>query len=110
MCLSGEIFDIGDASWDAVRKAIDFYNEIKHIIKDGRTTVIDCKSNDYNNLTGYQAVLRVLNDEALLVVHTFENGADPAIENYLDGYKVIDTFGSELDGDFRGKSFYLKKS
>ena len=110
MCLSGEIFDIGDASWAAVRKAIDFYNEIKHIIKDGRTTVIDCKSNDYNNLTGYQAVLRVLNDEALLVVHTFENGADPAIENYLDGYKVIDTFGSELDGDFRGKSFYLKKS
>lgn len=110
MCLSGEIFDIGEESWDAVNKATTFYEEVRHIIKDGMTTVIDCECNDYNNLTGHQAVLRELGDEALLIVHTFEDGANPDIHKYLEGYKVVSTFGSELDGDFRGRSFYLQKS
>ncbi len=109
MCLSGEIFDIGKESWNEVYRAIDFYEMVKHIIKDGMTTVIDCKSNDYNNLKGYQAVLREYGKEALLTVHTFEDGANPDIEKYLSGYDVISTFGSNLDGDYRGKSFYLKK-
>ena len=109
MCLSGEIFDIDQRAWDTTHKAIDFYDEVKHIIKNGVTTVIDCKCNDYNNLTGYQAVLREYGDEALLVVHTFENGSNPDIEQYLSGYNIIDTFGSELDGDFRGKAFFLRR-
>ena len=115
MCLSGEIFDIGAESWDAVHKAIDFYDEVKHIIKNGMTTVIDINCNDYNNLTGYQAVLREYRDEALLVVHTFEkcneDGMDcePYLNRYLSGYKIVSTFGSELDGEWKGRSFYLKR-
>ena len=109
MCLSGEIFDIDQRAWDTTHKAIDFYDEVKHIIKNGVTTVIDCKCNDYNNLTGYQAVLREYGDEALLVIHTFENGSNPDIDQYLSGYNIIDTFGSELDGDFRGKAFFLRR-
>ncbi|SER97785.1 alpha-galactosidase [Butyrivibrio fibrisolvens] len=109
MCLSGEIFDIDQRAWDTTHKAIDFYDEVKHIIKNGMTTVIDCKCNDYNNLTGYQAVIREYEDEALLVVHTFENGSNPDIDQYLSGYNIIDTFGSELDGDFRGKAFFLRR-
>lgn len=109
MCLSGEIFDIDQRAWDTTHKAIDFYDEVKHIIKNGVTTVIDCKCNDYNNLTGYQAVIREYEDEALMVVHTFENGSNPDIDQYLSGYNIIDTFGSELDGDFRGKAFFLRR-
>jgi alpha-galactosidase len=109
MCLSGEIFDIDQRAWDTTHKAIDFYDEVKHIIKNGMTTVIDCKCNDYNNLTGYQAVIREYEDEALMVVHTFENGSNPEIDKYLSGYNIIDTFGSELDGDFRGKAFFLRR-
>lgn len=109
MCLSGEIFDIDQRAWDTTHKAIDFYDEAKHIIKNGVTTVIDCECNDYNNLTGYQAVIREYEDEALMVVHTFENGANPDIDKYLSGYNIIDTFGSELDGDFRGKAFFLRR-
>ena len=43
-------------------------------------------------------------------MHTFEDGANPDIHKYLEGYKVVSTFGSELDGDFRGRSFSLQKS
>lgn len=115
MCLSGEIFDIGTESWDAVHKAIDFYDEVKHIIKNGMTTVIDINCNDYNNLTEYQAVLREYGDEALLVVHTFEKCSENSIDcelnlnKYLSGYKIVSTFGSELDGEWKGRSFYLKR-
>ena len=54
-------------------------------------------------------MLREYGDEALLVIHTFENGSNPDIDQYLSGYNIIDTFGSELDGDFRGKAFFLRR-
>lgn len=42
-------------------------------------------------------------------VERLKNGASPHIDKYLNGWSVADTFGSELDGDFRGKAFLLTK-
>jgi len=109
LCLSGSIFDIPDENWDAVLAGIKFYGEIKDIIKDGYTSVIECTAEDYNNPVGYQAVLRELGDMELFIIHTFKDGANPPIERFLKDKQVIKTFGSELDGDFRGKAFLLKK-
>lgn len=109
LCLSGEIFDLSDESWDAALSAIKFYDRIKEIIRDGKTTLIKTNVKDYSRPEGYQAVLRELGSTALLVVHTFENGANPPLSDVLDEYTVTDTFGSELDGSFRGKAFILQK-
>lgn len=109
LCLSGEIFDLSDEKWERVEEAIKFYDAIKDIIKNGITTVIDCKAQDYNEPKGYQIVKREYNNKTLLIVHTFENGANPPIENYLKGFKVIDEFGSQLNADFRGKAYLLSK-
>lgn len=109
LCLSGEIFDLSDESWDAALSAIKFYDRIKDIIRDGKTTLIRTNVKDYSRPEGYQAVLRELGSTALLVVHTFENGANPPLSNVLEEYTVTDTFGSELDGSFRGKAFILQK-
>ena len=106
-CLSGEIFDLNDEQWQTAKDAIAFYGKVKHIIKDGFTKVINTNVKDYLKPKGYQIVLRTLGDEALLIVHTFENGANPPIGKYLDGWKLTEAFGSELDGDFRGKVFFL---
>lgn len=110
LCLSGEIFDINDKLWQNVLNAIKFYDKIKEIIHSGKLTVLDSQAEDYNNLKGWQAVMREYDGEALLVVHTFENGKNPPVEKYLSGYEIKETFGSELDGDFRGKAFLLKKN
>ncbi len=107
LCLSGDIFDLSDEQWDRALEAIEYYEKIKHIIKDGYTCAIDTNVKDYSRPMGYQAVLRTLGKEALLIVHTFENGANPPIEKYLEGRKVVAEYGSELDGDFRGKAYYL---
>ena len=110
LCLSGEIFDLSAENWQAALDAVAFYGRVKHIIRDGFTSVIRTTATDYSAPKGYQAVLRVLEGEALLIVHTFENGANPPIDDLLSGYTVAETLGSELDGDFRGKIYHLLTS
>lgn len=109
LCLSGEIFDLRDEYWDNVLAAIAFYDNIKDIIKNGKTTIIDNSAGDYNDPTGYQAVLREYGDRALLVVHTFKDGANPPTDKYMKGRHITEVFGSPLDRDYRAKAFLLKK-
>lgn len=110
LCLSGEVFDIADDKWEIVKTGIAFYDKIKDIIKNGKTTAIDATTKDYNKPTGYQAVVREYGSKALLIVHTFENGANPDVEKYLAGYEIVDSFGSELNKDFQAKAFVLEKN
>ena len=108
-CLSGEIFDLNEQQWSAVKEAISFYGKVKHIIKDGFTKVIRTNVKDYLKPKGYQAVLRELGNEALLIVHTFEDGANPPIDDLLKGWNIKESIGSELNGSFRGKVFLLSR-
>ena len=110
LCLSGEIFDIPDENWHITLDAIKFYDEIKGIIKDGYTSVIECTAEDYNDPQGYQIVLREYENQALMIVHTFKNGANPPYEKILENWVVEKDFGSDLDDDFRAKAFLLKKA
>ena len=109
MCLSGDIFDLDEKQWAIVREGMGFYTKARHIIKDGFTEKICCTTRSYNTLTGYQAVLRTLGDEALLVVHTFGGGANPPIGDLLAPYAVEDAFGSSLEGDFQGRAYLLRR-
>lgn len=108
LCLSGDIFDISDENWNEVLAAIAFYDKVKEIIKNGFTKVIRCTASSYKKPTGYQAVLRTFKTSALLVVHTFENGSNPPIDDLLSGYRIADTFGSDLTDDFRAKVLLLE--
>lgn len=108
-CLSGEIFDLNDEQWQAAKDAISFYGKVWHIIKDGYTKIIRTNVKDYLKPKGYQAVLRELGNEALLIVHTFEDGANPPIDKLLQDWTIKESFGSKLDGDFRGIVLYLHK-
>lgn len=109
LCLSGEIFDLTDEKWNQALKAIAFYKKVSHIIKNGFTSVINTNVKNYLTPKGYQIVLREYKNEALLIVHTFENGKNPPVKEYLNNWKVKESFGSELDEDFRGKVFLLVK-
>ncbi len=108
LCLSGDISEISDEVMEEVTSAIAFYNKTKEIIRSGYTQVIHCTAVSYEKPSGYQAVLRTYGTSSLLVVHTFENGADPKIDDLLCGKKVVETWGSELTHDFRAKVFLLQ--
>ena len=123
LCLSGEIFDLADDKWQQALKAIEFYGKVSHIIKNGFTSIIKTNVKDYLNPKGWQIVLREYGNEALLIVHTFEDRGELPVEisdevvsirpsGYStngDKWKIKESFGSELDGDFRGKVFWLEK-
>ncbi len=51
----------------------------------GYTEAIDTNVKDYSKPCGYQIVMRTIEKEALLIVHTFENGANPPIVNLNNG-------------------------
>ena len=109
LCLSGEIFEMSEAQWTAVTEGMAFYDKVKHIIRDGFTKVIRTNVKDYSKAEGYQAVLRTIGDEALLLVHTFAGGADPDISDLLAGYEIADRYGSEISEDNRGLAMLLHR-
>ncbi|MBR3057206.1 MAG: alpha-galactosidase [Clostridiales bacterium] len=107
LCLSGDIFALSDEQWNIALAAIPFYMKISGIIRDGKTVAIETNANDYTKPTGYQIVRRVLGNEELLIVHTFEGGNNPPVERFLEGKTVLDSFGSSLEKDFQGKAYLL---
>ena len=109
LCLSGDIIKLTDDKWEQALKAIHFYDEVKHIIRDGFTDILETNVKDYSRPEGYQAVRRVLGNEALLVIHTFKDGANPPTDAWTKGYSVIKRFGSTLDDDFRGEVLWCRK-
>ena len=109
LCLSGDIIKLTDDMWAQALEAIRFYDEVKHIIRDGFTDILETNVKDYSKPAGYQAVRRVLGNEALLVLHTFKDGANPPVGAWTEGYSIIKRFGSSLDGDFRGEVLWCRK-
>lgn len=110
LCLSGDIFGVSEENWNETLSAIAFYDRIKEIIRSGRTEVIRCTAESYGKPRGYQAVLREYENRSLLVVHTFENGSNPCIDDLLQGRRIVETWGSDLSGDFRAKAFLLEEA
>lgn len=109
MCLSGPIFELEDWQWQEACAAIALYQKVHSIIRDGYTAFIDCTTSQYEHPEGWQGVLRVWKDQALLVVHTFQNGANPPVAKWMEGYRVLETYGDDLDGDFQAAVFVLQK-
>ena len=109
LCLSGDAADLPEERWQQALDAVALYAQVRHIIRDGFTDVIESTVRDYSSPKGYQIVRRTLGDEALLVVHTFEGGANPPVQKWTKGYQEIKRFGSPLDGDLRGAVIWCRK-
>ena len=109
LCLSGDAADLAPERWQQAADAVKLYGQVRHIIRDGFTDVIETNVKDYSRPRGYQIVRRTLGDEALLVIHTFEDGANPPEEKWTEGYETVRRFGSPLDGDFRGAVLWCRR-
>ncbi len=73
MCLSGEVFDLGVAQMDWVRRAINFYQAAAPTLKQGRSTLRDSGIGNRRHSRGWQAVMRIRDDgaQALFTAHVF---------------------------------------
>ncbi|MCR5206345.1 MAG: alpha-galactosidase [Lachnospiraceae bacterium] len=74
MCLSGDMSTISEEQWRITDEAIAFYKKCAPIIKSGRNFRYGPYQNSYNDLKGWQAVVRAAEDgkSLMAVVNTFE--------------------------------------
>ncbi|MEG0452109.1 MAG: alpha-galactosidase [Coprobacillus sp.] len=122
MCLSGNIIDLDKKQIHIVEEAIIFYRLIKEIILHGNTKIISHTGLSYYQPEGYQIVKREVNNEMVIIVHTFENSPSK-IDIGIDGYQIIQCFKEERISvevknnkiemnkvnDFDGIGIYLEK-
>ncbi len=112
MCLSGDIHEIKEQQWQKVLEGISFYDDVKHIIKDGESFKFEPKIKSFRYPEGWQAVLRLSLDkkEGLIVIHKFRN-AEKNIEFIMpeEGMKIEKTFSSNnVDYSIKNEKFTCK--
>lgn len=113
MGLSGDIYDLSDRQWDLISEGIDFYKKAADIIENGRTVLIQCDADSYNNPAGAQLVIREWEGKALYVFHRFADslGLDDFMKarnlGPISG-KIICKYGN-ADKDFSAEAFICEK-
>ena len=82
MCLSGEVIELSDQQWQVVEDAMQFYQKIVPIVKQGVSYRYGPKIASYRFPEGWQALLRLSADvsQALVVIHTFGGQLPDRIE------------------------------
>ena len=127
LCLSGDVTDLTREQWRAISDGLEFYKSAAHIIRDGRSVIYGEVSPSFRHPTGWQAVVRVLDKEALVVLHAFEHNEDEKIffgipefsgargveliRSYSEGYLSPGITGTEMEvrlNKFEGAAFLLR--
>ena len=82
MCLSGDMSTISDEQFKIVDEAIAYYKTCADIIRSGRNYRFGPYQNSYNELKGWQAVVRVAEEGKnwMAVVNTFAMNGEDTIE------------------------------
>ena len=119
MCFSGDVTKLSKEQWKQIDDGIAFYKEIAPIIKNGYSYIHRHAGESENYLTGYQAVVRVNNEnkeaslipsraeEALVVVHIFHEypevitielpaGCPSTISNIYKGTEITASVQGQL--------------
>ncbi len=75
LCLSGEIEALDADRWALTQQAVNFYNRVAPVIKDGKSRLYQSIGPSWRHPTGAQVVWRASRDgqQALAVVHSFAN-------------------------------------
>ena len=88
MCLSGDMSTISEEQFKIVDEAIAYYKKCADVIRDGRNFRLGPYQDSYNELKGWQAVIRVSEDrkKCMAVVNTFAIKEDTSITFELPEY------------------------
>lgn len=98
MCLSGDVTELREDQWEAIRKGIAFYRKIRHITADGTSEIYGPAQKSYRKLKDYQAVLRRSLDgtQAVLLVHAFELDENSTVSVPVDReWRIADVYEAD---------------
>lgn len=81
MCISGDVTELSAEQWDVIEGSIAFYKKISPIIKKGQSYLYGTEIKSTRHPQGWQAVVRVgENEQAYVTIHTFEGELPEIIE------------------------------
>lgn len=96
MCLSGDITALSEEQWREVEKACEFYEQVKEVIKYGISYLVREASNNQHHLKGSQVLIRIWENKALVVAHSFGTPHGELLAELPDGkWKMVADFGEK---------------
>ncbi len=95
MCLSGDIHELSPEQWAKVDEGIEFYKQVRHIIRDGASEFHGAVSESWRHPEGWQAVCRTAGGETLAVIHTFGGNYPKAVTMPVTGGNILRAMNSE---------------
>ena len=95
LCLSGDTAALSPAQWARVEEGLDFYRQVRHIIRDGVSAFHGEVSSSWRHPVGWQAVVRVSGGETLALIHTFGGGFPARIALPVRAGRVLRVLCSE---------------
>lgn len=101
ICLSGDLSNLPIQMKDLIKEGVNFYADIKDIIKKGETVEIYDEGKDLNYLDGKQFhLIRTYENKAILYYFGIKcKGKKHKVD--LKGYKVVKSYGSaKVKGNF----------
>ncbi|MCR5041811.1 MAG: alpha-galactosidase [Clostridia bacterium] len=106
MCLSGDIFDLSDAQWELVDRAIAFYRDVSPVIRNGVSAFYGEVADGFAHPEGWQAVVRwdEKSGRTLVALHAFagklpERVRIPVSASRVDAVLAVGDGRVRLTGD-----------
>ena len=95
MCLSGDVIHLSGEQWQKTEEGMDFYRQVRHIIRDGVSAFFGEVSASWRHPEGWQAVVRKAGNETLAVIHTFGGSFPGKITLPADAGRILRVMCSE---------------
>ncbi len=95
MCLSGDVIHLSEAQWQKTEEGMDFYREVRGIIRDGTSAFHGEISESWRHPEGWQAVVRTGREGTLAVIHTFGGKIPEQICLPVRAQKILRVMNSE---------------
>lgn len=95
ICLAGKITEIDGEKYAAVKQGTEFYANLKDVIKDGETVLID--TDEVKSLLNPRGAIRLVRrskDGKKLLCYAMCFGGEKKIEFDVDGYKTVVEYGN----------------
>ena len=98
ICLSGQLDKVPEEYLMAVKEGVDFYNNIKDVIKNGNTTLIDTdEATSILHPHGVIRLVRKLPDDSKKVCYIFSFDKDARSFSFKEnGYKLTNIFTNAI--------------
>lgn len=92
ICLSGRMDQLAPWQCEIVKKAMDFYEKLENVLKNGTTRLYGNRGKCTHYPEGTQIALRSTDNQILVICHAFDNPCGAAEIEIPNGFAIKESF------------------